>query len=111
MILILTDNVTIANYTPQRAIALLDFVYGYSPDFVGYRSPYANLLLVCAHARKDKCCGTIELMLIKALKDATKMCQVKAQVVLVSHLGGNCNKLIYIIYILCGEHYQSITRR
>lgn len=44
--------------------------------------------------------SVVELILIKTLKDATDMCQVKAQVAPVSHLGGDYYKLIYIIYIM-----------
>ncbi|KAI7854941.1 Sucrase/ferredoxin-like-domain-containing protein [Circinella umbellata] len=102
-VILMPDNVIIANVTPRRATALLDFVYGCPSGFVTYPSPYRNLLLVCGHARKDKRCGTIGPMLLTALEDALKVCQVEAQVALVSHLGGHAFAGNLVIYTHQGQ--------
>ncbi|KAI8137865.1 Sucrase/ferredoxin-like-domain-containing protein [Fennellomyces sp. T-0311] len=102
-VILMPDNVIIANVTPRRALALLDFVYGCPSGFATYPSPYNNLLLVCGHARKDKRCGTIGPMLQKALEDAMRICQVDAQVALVSHLGGHAFAGNLVIYTHQGQ--------
>ncbi|KAI9499458.1 Sucrase/ferredoxin-like-domain-containing protein [Zychaea mexicana] len=102
-VILMPDNVIIANVTPRRATALLDFVYGCPSGFVTHPSPYINLLLVCGHARKDKRCGTIGPMLQKALEDALRLCQVEAQVALVSHLGGHAFAGNLVVYTHQGQ--------
>ncbi|KAI9275452.1 Sucrase/ferredoxin-like-domain-containing protein [Phascolomyces articulosus] len=102
-VILMPDNVIIANVTPRRAMALLDFAYGCPSGFVTYPSPYADLLLVCGHRKKDKRCGTIGPMLLKALEDALRMCQVEAQVALVSHLGGHAFAGNLVIYTHQGQ--------
>lgn len=90
-VLLMPDNVIIANITPRRAPALLDFIiYGKSTrlQFTVHPSPYANLILVCGHARKDRRCGTVGPMLQQALITSMKEANVSGQVALVSHLGG-----------------------
>ncbi|KAI7884892.1 hypothetical protein K492DRAFT_27289 [Lichtheimia hyalospora FSU 10163] len=99
-VLLMPDNVVIANVTPSRARALLDFIY-HRPNaesFQVHPNPYTNLLLVCGHGRKDRRCGTMGPMLKKALDDAISISKADAQVALVSHLGGHAFAGNLVIY-------------
>lgn len=111
-VLLLPDNVVIANVTRRRAGPLVDFCFGRGTShFNVHPSPYRTLIMVCGHGRKDRRCGTVGPMLQTALTDAIKQgrsaCWEQGQedgalddtaVTLVSHLGGHAfagNMVIY----------------
>ncbi|KAG0179432.1 hypothetical protein DFQ28_008817 [Apophysomyces sp. BC1034] len=88
-VILLPDNVIIANVTPRRSSQLLDFVFGKPSTFVTRPSPYRNLILICGHGSKDRRCGTIGPMLRKSMQQSLRdACVADSQVALVSHLGG-----------------------
>ncbi|KAF7723783.1 hypothetical protein EC973_001696 [Apophysomyces ossiformis] len=89
-VILMPDNVIIANVTPRRAGQLLDFVFGKPSAFVTRPSPYQNLVLICGHGNKDRRCGTVGPMLQKSFQHSLQNADVKdTQVALVSHLGGS----------------------
>ncbi|KAI8097734.1 Sucrase/ferredoxin-like-domain-containing protein, partial [Halteromyces radiatus] len=91
-ILVLPDNMIIANVTKNRLPSFVDFIFGHpTSDFDIHPSPWQNLILVCGHRRKDRRCGTIGPMLEQAFHQAIEndILKDKCKVMLVSHLGGH----------------------
>jgi hypothetical protein len=89
-IILLPDNIIIANITNRRINALLDYIYGKpcNQPFSIHPCPFTNLVLICGHGRKDRRCGTVGPMLQQALLQALPDQKESVQVALVSHLGG-----------------------
>lgn len=93
-IILLPDSIIIANITPKRVDALLDYIFG-KPCFQAfstYPCQFSTLILVCGHGNKDRRCGTVGPMLQNALQQASLQATTEeedtTQVALVSHLGG-----------------------
>ncbi|KAL0081200.1 Sucrase/ferredoxin-like-domain-containing protein [Phycomyces blakesleeanus] len=102
-ILLMPDNVLIANVTPHRANELLDYVLGKPHVFETFPWSSASLVLVCGHGAKDRRCGTIGPMLKESLDQALEVEGIRTQVALVSHLGGHAFAGNLVIYLHNGQ--------
>ncbi|KAI9012601.1 Sucrase/ferredoxin-like-domain-containing protein [Phycomyces nitens] len=102
-ILLMPDNVLIANVTPRRANELLDYVLGKPHVFETFPWALDSLVLVCGHGAKDKRCGTIGPMLKQSLEEALDVQGIRTQVALVSHLGGHAFAGNLVIYLHQGQ--------